>query len=123
MTADGTDGSARDQLDLQVPDLRHVQPVPVEGEPVAGEPDRLPVILPGPEPRMSDLAAFPLPGQGVEPVPVGAAGVLACLHQRHRPDLAQPCPLRGGLGERDDAALHLSVGDLLPGRVRLFPQS
>ena len=30
---------------LQVPYLRHIQPVPVQGEPVAGEPDRLPVIL------------------------------------------------------------------------------
>jgi putative transposase len=68
------------------------------------------------------LRPFRFPGQRIEPVPVGAAGVLAGLHQRHRRDLAQPCPLGSGLGQGDDPALHFGVGDLLPGAVCLFPQ-
>ena len=70
---------------------------------------------------MPGLSAHPLPGQGVEPVPVGAAGVPAGLHQHDRRDLAQPLPLRGELGESDHPALHLGVVVLSPPLIR-FPQ-
>ena len=103
--------------DRQVPHLRHVQPVPVQGEPVAGEADRLPVILPGPEPGVADRAALPFPRQRIKPVPVRAPRVLARLHQRHRRDLTQPHPPRGQLGQRDHPPLHHGVADLLPARV------
>ena len=123
MVTTGRQGRQRaGPANLQVPYLRHVQPVPAEREPVAGQPDRLPVILPGPEPRVPGLAALPLPGQRIKPVPVRAARVPARLHQCHRRNLTQPGPLRCLLGQRDDPALHLRVADLLPGRVARLPQ-
>ena len=68
------------------------------------------------------LRPFRRAGQGIEPVPVGAARILARLHQRHRRDLTQPGPLRGELGQGDHPPLHLGVADLLPGRVAGIPQ-
>jgi len=68
---------------------------------------------------MPNLAAFALAGQGVEPVPVRTPRVLARLHQSNRRNLPQPLPLRCGLGQGNDPALHLRVADLLTGRVRV----
>ena len=43
---------------------------------------------------MPDPAALALTGQGIEPVPVGAVGIVARLHQSHRRCVRQPFPLR-----------------------------
>jgi hypothetical protein len=72
---------------------------------------------------VTDPAALASAGQRVEPVAVRAAGVLARLDQRDRGDLAQPCPLRCGFGQCDDAALDLGVGELLAVRVGALPLS
>jgi hypothetical protein len=87
---------------------------------VAGQPDRGPVVLAGPEPGVPDLAALACTGQGVEPVPARRPRVPAGRHQRHRRDPAQPLPGRGGLGEGDDRGLHLRVAGFLPGSVRVL---
>src|ERR1019366_8560296 len=50
-----------------------------------------------------------------------APRVLARLHQSNRRDLTQPLPLRCGLGQGNDPALHLRVADPLTGRVRVLP--
>ena len=110
-------------LHAQVPDLGHIHPpVAAHSEPVASEPHRLPVVALGPEPRVPDPTALPLARQRVEPVAVSAARVLARLHQGHRRDLTQPLALRGLLRQRDDPALHVGVGQLLPGRVGVLPE-
>src|SRR5665213_2907051 len=84
------------------PDLRHPHPAGGDSEAVAGQPDRGPVVLAGPEPWVPHLAALARTGQGVEPVPVPAARVLASLHQSNRRDLPQPPTLGGGLGQGHD---------------------
>src|SRR5674476_197003 len=88
---------------------------------MSGALDPGPVVLTGPEPWMPHLAALTRTGQGVEPVPVPAARVLARLHQSNRRDLPQPLPLRCGLGQGHDLALHLRVADLLTRRMRVLP--
>jgi hypothetical protein len=77
-------------------DLGHLQLCPVQGEAVAGEPDRLTAVL-GPEPRLPDPAALAAARARVEPVAVGTPGVLAGLHQRDRGHLGQPRPFWPGL--------------------------
>jgi hypothetical protein len=103
----------------QVPDLCHIQPSPVQGEAVAGQPDRLAAMF-GPEPGVPDSPSVALARLRVEPVAVGAAGVLAGLYQHHGCDLGQPRPLWGLLGQGDDPALDLSVAELLAGLVGAF---
>ncbi len=71
---------------------------------------------------MPHPAALPRAGQGIKPVPVGAAGIVARLDECDRGDLTQPAPFRGELGQGDHPPLHLSIGDLLPGRVTGIPQ-
>src|ERR1019366_7587227 len=90
-------------------------------EAVAGQPDRLSIVLTRPEPWVPNLAALTLAGQGVEPVPAGTPRVLARLHQSNRRDPAQPQPRRCGLSQGHDLALHLRVADLLTGRIRVLP--
>src|SRR5674476_1566993 len=87
---------------------------------MSGALDPGPVVLTRPEPWVPHLAALTRTGQGVEPVPVPAARVLARLHQSNRRDAAQPLPRRGGLGQGHDPALHLRVADLLTGRIRVL---
>jgi hypothetical protein len=50
-----------------------------------------------------------------------APRVLARLHQSNRRNLTQPLPLRGGLGQGNNPALHLRVADPLTGRIRVLP--
>src|SRR5215813_2387793 len=50
---------------------------------------------------MADGAALAFAGQRVEPVPVGAAGVVTRLHQRHRRRIGQPLGIaRAAAGSR-----------------------
>jgi hypothetical protein len=104
----------------QLPDLGHRQPGPVQGEAVAGEPDRLAAVL-APEPRVPDPAALAAARARVEPVAVGTPCVLAGLDQRDRGDLGQPRPLRGPLGLGDHPTLQFGVAELLPGQGGTAP--
>lgn len=98
-----------------VADLRQEQPpAGAQAEPVACEPEGLPVVLAGLVPGLSHRAATALPGQRVEEVAVGAMRVLHGLHQCHRGHLGQPCSIFGGLGEGDHPPLHLSWRELPP---------
>jgi putative transposase len=117
------DGRQRPRpADPHIADLSDIQPVTVQGKAVTGEPDRLPVILTGPETRMADPAALAFPRQGTEPVPVGPPRILGCLHQCDRRHLGQPSAFRRGLGHGDDPALDLGAADLLPSSVQIIAQ-
>jgi len=62
--------------DLHAPDLGQAQPpVGAQGEPVAGEPGRLPGVFAGLEPRTPDPLASPLTFHRVEEVPERPVGV------------------------------------------------
>jgi hypothetical protein len=106
---------------LDVAYLGHVQPLPVQGESIAGEPDRLSAVLAAGL-RVTNLRPLAAALERVEPVLVRLTRVLACLHQRDRGCLRKPFPFRGELGPGDDPALHLGVADLLRGRVTALPQ-
>src|SRR5437764_13910802 len=71
---------------------------------------------------MTDTSAFAFAGQRIEPVSVGAAGIVTRLHQGYRRRRGKPLPLRGELGQGNYLSLHSSVADLLPGRMGFFPQ-
>jgi hypothetical protein len=97
-----------------------MQPAPIEGEAVAGEPDRLAAVL-GPKPWAPDRTASALAGQGVKPVAVGASRILAGLDQGDRGHLGQPGPLPGPLGLGDHPALDLGVAEPLPSLIGTPP--
>jgi hypothetical protein len=105
-------------LNLDVPDLGHVQPLAVQREPVAGEPDGLPATLAAGF-RVPDLRPLPPALKRVEPVPIRAPRVLARLDEGDCRDFSEPGPFRRGLGQGDHTALNLGVADLLSARVRL----
>lgn len=120
MTDDGTDGSSRDQRTRTSPTLARYNRWPWKANPLrVSRRDWRPCLRRG---RMPDPAALALTGQGIEPVPVGAPGVVGGLHQRHRRGLGQPRPLRGALGHGDHPPLHLTVTDPLPGGAAFLAQ-
>ena len=45
MTDDGVDGRTLDHCNFEIADLRYIQLLPVQGVPVAGEPDGLAAVL------------------------------------------------------------------------------
>ena len=120
--AGGSDGRARDQRTGTSPIFGQAQlPARSDLEPgVGGEPDRLPAVLAGPEPRRPIFGPFRLPRPRRRSSGTPRSGPLVPAGAPPRTP-RQPCSLRAGL-RRGQPRGHLRVGEVRhPGRMRLLP--